>query len=348
MRPGRAAPTGATRRDHDGAMSTLVSVVVPTCKRPQMLERCLHALVAQRLPVESFEIVVADDGPDEATRLTVREWALRTRGSPEIRYVPVTATRGPAGARNRGWEIADSPIIAFTDDDTVPQPEWLAEGIQVILASPKYLAASGRVVVPMPDDSAPADHEKDPAHAGAAEFVTTNCFLRRSALEAIGGFDERFTLAWREDCDLQFTLMKSLRGEIVRAPRAVVEHPVREMTWTDRLSAHRRIAFDALLFKKHPELYRQRIRRSPPWNYYVIVGAIFAMMLGLIADSPWLNAAAFAAWLVLTTALALKRLNASSQAKAHLLDVILGSIAIPPVAVFWRLMGALRFRVLFL
>ena len=129
-------------------MSTLVSVVVPTYRRPEMLERCLKALLAQRFPADAFEIVVADDGPDEATRRTVRELALRTGGAPEIRYVPVTGSQGPAGARNRGWEAADSPVIAFTDDDTLPQPGWLVEGFQVILASPRHLAATGRVVMP--------------------------------------------------------------------------------------------------------------------------------------------------------------------------------------------------------
>jgi hypothetical protein len=72
------------------------------------------------------------------------------------------------------------------------------------------------------------------------------------------------------------------------------------------------------------------------------------MMLGLAIDSQLLMALAFSAWLVLTTRFTLKRLDGTSSSREHVLDVILGSIAIPPVAVFWRLMGAVRFRVLFL
>jgi glycosyltransferase involved in cell wall biosynthesis len=330
-------------------MSTLVSVVVPTYKRPELLERCLAALVAQSLPPDTFEIVVADDGPDEDTRRLVREWALRTCGSPEIRYVPVCSTQGPAGARNRGWEAADSPLIAFTDDDTVPQPEWLAEGCQVILASPRHLAATGRMVMPQqPPEGAPSNKGKARGVVRSAEFDTANCFVRRSALEAIGGFDERFTAAGREDSDLQFTLMKSLPGEIVKAPRAIVERPERRMRWTDSLRAHRRILFDALLFKKHPELYRARIRRAPPWSYYVIVAAIFGMMLGLFAGSDTVIALCFAAWLVLNTRLTLRRLEGTPHTRGQVVDIVLGSMAVPPFAVFWRLMGALRFRVLFL
>jgi GT2 family glycosyltransferase len=329
-------------------MSTLVSVVIPTYKRPDLLERCLAALVAQRFPKESFEIVVADDGPDESVRRVVRNWALLTRGAPEIRYVPVTDTQGPAGARNRGWEAADSPIIAFTEDDTVAQPDWLVEGYQVILASPKYIAASGRVVAPQTQDRAPADHVDDSGQPDAAEFETANCFVRRSALEAIGGFDERFTSAWREDSDLHFTLMKSLPGEIVKAPRAVVEHPRRTMSWMDSLRAHRKVLFDALLFKKHPEMYRQRIRRAPPWSYYVIVAALALAVMATVAEWPWLTALGFAVWLVFTTRFTLKRLDGAFRQRGNVVDVVLGSITIPPVAIFWRLAGALRFRVLFL
>jgi len=328
-------------------MSTLVSVVVPTYKRPELLERCLGALIAQSFPADAFEIVVADDGPDEATRRLVREWALRTHGAPEIRYVPVNDSQGPAAARNRGWEAADSPIIAFTDDDAVPRPDWLVEGCQVILASPKFLAATGRMAMPQSREGASRTDSRDAATA-APDFATANCFVRRSALEAIGGFDERFTLAGREDSDLQFTLMKSLRGEIVKAPRALVDRPARRMSWADSLRAHHRILFDALLFKKHPELYRERIGRAPPWSYYVIVAAIFGMMLGLVAGSDIAIALCFAAWLVLTTRFTLKRLEGTTRTRGRMIEVVLESMATPPFAVFWRLMGALRFRVLFL
>jgi len=326
-------------------MSTLVSVVVPTYKRPELLERCLKALIAQSFPADAFEIVVADDGPDEATRRLVREWALRTCGAPEIRYVTASITQGPAGARNRGWEAADSPIIAFTDDDAVPEPGWLVEGYQVILASPKYLAATGRIVMAQAREGARREGGKVDS---PPDFATANCFVRRSALEAIGGFDERFTSAGREDSDLQFTLMKSLPGEIVKAPRAIVERPPRAMTWADGLRAHRRILFDALLFKKHPELYRERIGRAPPWSHYVIVAAIFGMILGLVAGSDPAIAICFATWLVLTTRVTLKRLYGITSKRGRVIDVVLASMAIPPFAVFWRLMGALRFRVLFL
>jgi GT2 family glycosyltransferase len=326
-------------------MSLRVSVVVPTYKRPQLLERCLRALLEQDFERHSYEVIVADDAAEPRVRQLVAAWGARTAGAPLVRYVAVTGTRGPAGARNRGWEIAAGEIIAFTDDDTVPRPGWLAEGCKAM--TPGVTAAAGRVHVPLPADRPLTDYELDIANMARAEFLTANCFVRRAALAAVGGFDERFTSAWREDSDLQFRLLEA-NGKVVAAPHAVVEHPVRPMPWAGGIREHRKIAFDALLYKKHPALYRARIRRAPPWNYYAIVAALVALAWGAIAPNPALARGGLAVWLVLTAAFCARRLAGTSHDPVHVAEMVVTSIAIPPVAVFWRLAGALRFRVLFL
>ena len=71
-----------------------VSVVVPTFRRPDLLDRCLAALLAQRLPDRSYEIIVADDAADPRTRDQVRRWEA-TLGAP-VRYIAVSARHGPA------------------------------------------------------------------------------------------------------------------------------------------------------------------------------------------------------------------------------------------------------------
>jgi cellulose synthase/poly-beta-1,6-N-acetylglucosamine synthase-like glycosyltransferase len=326
-------------------MSLRVSVVVPTYRRPDLLGRCVAALVAQDFEPHSYEVIVADDGAEERVRRLVSEWASRTQGRPVLRYVAVTGTQGPAGARNRGCELAQGEVIAFTDDDTIPQPAWLTEGMKAM--TPDVTAVAGRVHVPLPVDRALTDYERDIGHMAAAEFLTANCFVRREALRAIGGFDERFTSAWREDSDLQFRLLKANR-KVVPARNAVVAHPVRPMPWAGGIRQHRKIAFDALLYKKHPVLYRERIRRAPPWSYYLIVAALAAIVAGAFARMPVLAWGGFLAWLALTAEFCARRLADTSRAPAHVAEMVVTSIAIPPVAVFWRLAGALRFRVLFL
>jgi GT2 family glycosyltransferase len=94
----------------------------------------------------------------------------------------------------------------------------------------------------------------------SAEFVTANALVRRDALEAVGGFDERFGRAWREDSDLQFRLQAL--GEVARADAATVLHPVRPERWGVCLRQQRNACFDALLYKKRWPVRRRR--RSPP------------------------------------------------------------------------------------
>jgi GT2 family glycosyltransferase len=320
-----------------------VSVVVPTRARPVPLECCLTALLAQDLAPEDFEVIVADDAASPTTRDQATCWSARfARRGAGLRYVATSGGRGPAAARNAGWRAAAGPIIAFTDDDCVPARDWLRAGLAAFDAG--VTGVAGRVVVPLA--GRPTDYERNAAHLAHAEFVTANCFYRRDALAAVGGFDERFTLAWREDSDLFFTLLE--RGHrLVRAPAAVVVHPVRPAPWGIGLRQQRKSMFNALLYKKHPRLYRQRIQAAPPWHYYCDVLAL-AVALGARARRPGLARAAGGVWAALTGHFCARRLRGTSRAPGHVAEMITTSALIPPLAVFWRLRGALRFRVPFL
>ncbi|VCU69974.1 GalNAc(5)-diNAcBac-PP-undecaprenol beta-1,3-glucosyltransferase [Pigmentiphaga humi] len=321
-----------------------VSVVIPTYRRPDMLMRCLAAVAAQDMDPMEFEILVVDDGPDEGTRDAVERFAgaQRARGLP-VRYLQAEGTQGPSGARNRGWENARAAVIAFTDDDTIPTPSWLARGLAAMADG--AAAAVGGIRVPVP--ARPRDHERDTAGLERVEFATANCLVRKSALAAVGGFDERFTMAWREDSDLQFMLMaRGLR--IVRAPDAVVLHPVRPAPAGISVPMQRKVYFDALLYKKHPSLYRQRIRPRPPWNYFAIVAGVIAMAAGFAAGAPWLTWAGLVLWAALTLQFFLARLRGASLAPSHVVEMLVTSILIPPLSLFWRLRGAWHFRARFL
>jgi GT2 family glycosyltransferase len=319
-----------------------VSVVVPTYHRPDLLGRCLTALVAQDFDPAGYEVVVADDAASDATRRQVEAFAAAACIS--VRYLPVTGPHGPAAARNAGWRAARGAVIAFTDDDTVPDPGWLAAGLDAF-DGPDAVAAAGRVVVPLPAE--PTDHERNESGLERAGFVTANCFVRRSALEAVGGFDERFRTAWREDSDLEFRLLER-GGRVVRAPKAAVAHPVRPAGWGVSLRQQRKVLFDALLYKKHPAHYRRRIRRKPPWDYYGIVSA--AVLAGFAAAAGvWVVAlAAAGVWAVLSGRFLARRLRGTTHAPRHVAEMVVTSALIPWLSVFWRLSGAAKFRVRFL
>src|SRR4051794_15879792 len=100
--------------------SMRVSVVIPTYRRPDLLGRCLGALGGQDFDPLEYEIIVADDAASDATRRQVEAFAATTRA--RVVYAPVAGAHGPAAARNVGWRAAAAPVIAFTDDDTIPDP----------------------------------------------------------------------------------------------------------------------------------------------------------------------------------------------------------------------------------
>jgi glycosyltransferase involved in cell wall biosynthesis len=320
-----------------------VSVVVPTCGRLDLLDRCLDALTRQTLDASRFEVIIVDDEPSHNTLHLVAGWRARTalRG-PRLVYLSNSGPHGPAAARNRGWEVAQAPVIAFTDDDTVPAPAWLASGLAAFTDGVDALC--GRIEMPLP--ARPTDYQRDARMLETAEFVTANCFCRKGVLEALGGFDERFTAPWREDSDLHFRLLE-MQANIVREPQALVVHPVRPAPWGVSLLQIKKIAFDALLYKKHPALYRQKIRGVPRWDYYLTVVALLVTCATLPAGNTALSATAGVLWLGLTARLCARRLAGTAKTPSHIAEMIVTSALIPPLAVFWRIAGAIRYRVRF-
>lgn len=114
----------AWRRHRISAQPPSITVIVATRGRPHSLHRCLDALL--RMDYPRAEIMVVDnDPPDEATAAMVSEhFGARVRYLREDR-------RGLAAAHNRGLAEADGSIVAFTDDDVIPDRHWLtalAEG----------------------------------------------------------------------------------------------------------------------------------------------------------------------------------------------------------------------------
>jgi glycosyltransferase involved in cell wall biosynthesis len=322
-------------------MTPQVSVVIATYRRPELLHRCLAALVLQDFPAEKYEILVADDAASEETRQLVH--GLANAVKPALHYLAVTGNHGPAAARNAGWRAARGEIIAFTDDDCLPDPGWLKAGVAE--CSEGVSAVSGRIRVPLPQPA--TDYERNEAGLERAEFVTANCFCRRAALVDVGGFDEQFTMAWREDSDLYFTLLEK-GHRVVHEPAALVVHPVRPAPWGICLKQQRKSLFNALLYKKHPALYRRKIQPGPPWHYYGMAAAAFVALVSAVYGPRWLAWSDAALWLMLVFRFCGLRLSGVSHQPRHVLEMVITSPVVPVLSLFWRLWGAVRFRVLFL
>src|SRR5690606_13312495 len=320
-------------------MKTKISVVIPTYKRPKLLAKCLAALSKQTLDREDFEVIVVSDGPDPETYEHIQSWIQSE--AIYVNYLQSPKKKGPAAARNLGWRWSRYSLIAFTDDDCLPEPNWLENFLKVYQGE-AVIAYSGFTFVPL--SSKPTDYELNIAHLQTANFITANCACTAQALKAVNGFDERFETAWREDSDLEFKLITN-RIPIIKVQAARVVHPVRQVPWGISIKEQKKGIYDALLYKKYPSLYRSKIQSRPLWNYYLI-NILWVAILALILSypTPWLYPIVLLQ-IILISAFIVKRLRYSKKSVSHILEMIGTSLIIPSLSVFWRIYGAIKYRV---
>lgn len=319
-----------------------ISVVVPTYKRPNLLCRCLEALMKQDFPSQEFEIIVVSDGEDPLTNRAID--AMPFRQFPVIKFYSLPAKAGPAAARNLGWMLAEADLVAFTDDDCIPAQGWLDALWSAYKHNErKAIAFSGRTIVPI--NGHPTDYERNISQLASAEFITANCACTKQALQKVDGFDQRFRMAWREDSDLQFKFI--LHGiPILKVQGAAVTHPVRKAPWGISIREERKGMFNALLYKKYPTLYKQKIEPAPPWHYYAISFFLVMLLTGIITDKPVAKVAGVSGWLLMTAWFAARRLRSTSHSWNHVSEMIFTSAVIPVLSLFWKFYGSWKFRVL--
>ncbi|EFL13273.1 glycosyltransferase, partial [Streptomyces sp. C] len=177
------------------------AIVVPTLGRTS-LRACLDAVAAATASGHGPQrIVLVHDrpGPDGTPPALDVPPVLRP-----ITTVVAGRARGPAAARNTGARAAGHvPWIVFLDDDVVPGPGWGEELARDLASAPHDTAAvTARIEVPLLPGRRPTDWERNTAGLATARWITADMAFRRVALDAAGGFDERFRRAFREDADL--------------------------------------------------------------------------------------------------------------------------------------------------
>lgn len=285
-----------------------ISVVVPTHDRPEALARCLDALAGCIPPQGGFEVIVAASRPDPRVRAAVERRAGPSRA---IRLLEEPDSGRP-DARNRGAMAARGRLLAFVDDDCLPEAGWVAALTTALEARPEALVG-GRVANGLPGnrwaEAAGLVIEVGYAHLArvddaAAYFGTSNLALSRSTFEALGGFDRAFVAA-AEDRDLS-DRARSAGHPLLQAPDAVVAH-MHDLTLTGLWRQQRSYGRGAATLNRRradrglPPLFASprffaslllapwRARRSPAGS----AGALFAAVLltqiayasGLLAET---------------------------------------------------------------
>ncbi|WP_432925134.1 glycosyltransferase family 2 protein [Microbispora sp. CA-135349] len=346
-----------------------VTVVVPTIGRPS-LAATLAAVGAGH--GHGPEVIVVDDRPGEdreALTVPPRVRVLRSGG------------RGPAAARNAGWRAATTPWVVFLDDDVVPGPGWVRALTEDLARLPENVGGSqGRLEVPLPGSAEgrrPTDAERNTAGLAGADWITADMAYRRTALEATGGFDERFPGAYREDADLALRVEQA-GFSLVKGER-LTRHPVRDDGFWSSVRFQRGNASDALMRHVHGRDWRAAIGGHPGRlkRHAVTTGAgLLALALAGAAafrrgnargGTGWATAArilrgsrlpakrrdarlaaaagvAGLAWLGLTAEFAWARVAPGPRTPEEIARMAVTSVVIPPAACAHRLRGEVRVR----
>ncbi len=199
------------------------SVIVPTYNRPADLRACLAALRAIEYPRNEFEVIVADDASEPALEVPVSADGMC------IRLVRAPQNEGPAAARNRAASCARGKLLAFTDDDCLPERDWLTRLAAAFEESPAavvggavldgtshslFSAASAAIT-----NVVFGHYNSDREHA---RFLSTaNLAVPADVFRQLGGFDTGFRRSEdREFCDRCLRTGVQLRYD----PRAVIVH----------------------------------------------------------------------------------------------------------------------------
>ncbi len=214
-------------------MSNFMSVIICTYNRAHLLERVLRSLATQTVLSDQFEVIVVDDGAEDETPDVCR---MMRREIPNLRYIRNAHNLGLASAANVGFKSAIGEYILFTDDDCIPEGDWM-ERMRASLE--QYPVVAGAVESPnMPYftlcHNIAEFHRFMPGRkAEQIEFIAgANMGFRRPVLKALNGFQEGRRTAPDMECILRARLQKySIRF----VPEAVVIHAPAGMTTFSRI-----------------------------------------------------------------------------------------------------------------
>lgn len=176
-----------------------LSIVVPTRNRADLLDECLHSLLAQTLEATQYEIIVVDNASKDATPSVVQRH-ISAHSNVRLVHAPVP---GVNRARNAGLEAAGSDIVAFVDDDELAPPDYGRRLLEACARRPEAGGVGGPCVEPAATSGRTCGRcslggVTVPAHDGWAErLLGGNMALRRATIDAVGPFSP--TLSGRGD-----------------------------------------------------------------------------------------------------------------------------------------------------
>jgi glycosyltransferase involved in cell wall biosynthesis len=172
-----------------------LSLLICTRNRASKLAQTLKSVTLLKSPLK-WELIVVDNESTDSTADVVTQYARTATHPVEMILQP---GRGVSSAKNAGWHRAKAPIVACIDDDCYPQSDFLDRVFEAFGRDPKLGFLGGRILLHDPTERKVTIQESlEPHFFQAGSFITpgliqgANVSYRRSALDAVGGFDPWF------------------------------------------------------------------------------------------------------------------------------------------------------------
>lgn len=225
----------------------------------------------------------------------------------------------------------------------MPEPDWLERLADDLAAADDDVAGSqGRIRVPLPAGRRPTDWERNVKGLERARWATADLAYRRAVLERLGGFDERFPRAFREDADLGLRVTRA--GYRIEAGRRSVLHPVRAPRFWEPISLQRGNTDDVLMRalhgrRWHDEAGAPRGRRG---RHLLTTGALAVGAAGALLGGRRLAVLGLAAGVAGEAELAWTRLRPGPRTPGEIARVVATSLPMPFAATFWWAAGWAR------
>ena len=206
-------------------MSKLISVIIPAFNDAARLQLCLQGLAQQTYP--DFEVIVVDNGSKDVV-------AHRKVCEP-FDFVTFTseATPGSYAARNKGLELARGEVLAFTDSDCIPEPDWLENGVKHLAELDYKGLVAGRLAVFPASAEHPSPVElyemmfafpQERYVRDSGYGVTGNMITHRQVVDKIGPFNTELMSGGDHDFGVR---ARAAGFGAVYAPDVCVQHPAR-------------------------------------------------------------------------------------------------------------------------
>lgn len=167
-----------------------ISVLIPVFNDQTGVDACLQAIARQTYPVDAIEVIVVDNG--STPPLVLRQnYPFRT-------HLVVCEAQGSYAARNAGVRVARGEILAFTDADCRPTPEWIVAGLAQLAIRGGMAVVGGNVCIDLPSRPTATALYQYAVGFGQTDNVcvkgfaaTANLFCTREQFDLVGPFDER-------------------------------------------------------------------------------------------------------------------------------------------------------------